>query len=30
MSEIRTQIKGGGDWETIRKYLVEGEDFLTK
>ena len=23
-------IKGGGDWESIHKYLEEGKDFLTK
>ena len=28
--EIRTQIAGGGDWESIHKYLEEGKDFLTK
>ena len=28
--EIRTLIKGGGDWESIHKYLEEGKDFLTK
>jgi len=28
--EIRTQITGGGDWESIHKYLEEGKDFLTK
>ena len=28
--EIRTKITGGGDWESIHKYLEEGKDFLTK
>ncbi len=28
--EIRNQIAGGGDWESIHKYLEEGKDFLTK